>query len=83
MCQVCDAEGVDYRFRNGEKSLMTMNILYKVLKNATLPIRLCYIHSLELFGLGERRFLLDHLTFARTLGKRSTISIEEESPFGH
>ncbi len=79
MCQVCDAEGEDYRFRNGEKSWMTINILYKVLKNCVLPVRLCHIHSVELFGLGERRFLLGHLTFARTLGKRASTSLEDSS----
>lgn len=83
MCEVCRSEGFDYLFRNGPKKILFVNILYKVFKNAVAPIKLCHIHSIELFHLGERRFLREHLIFARTLASRTrTQSTTEDSPFG-
>lgn len=71
MCEVCNFEGADSKFRNGPKNILTVNNLYKVFKNAVAPVKLCHIHSIELFHLGERRFLREHLTFARGLASRS------------
>lgn len=83
MCEVCRAEGVDYLFKNGPKKFLTNNNLYKVFKNAVAPIKLCYVHTIELFHLGERRFLREHLIFARSLASRSRAqSSAEDSPFG-
>jgi hypothetical protein len=83
MCEVCKAEGDDYLFRNGPKKLLTTSNLYKVFKNAIAPIRLCHIHSIELFHLGERRFLHDHIFFARNLATRSkSQTAGDDSPFG-
>lgn len=84
MCEICKSEGIDHRFRNGEdKSFLTTQQLYKVFKNSVAPVRLCYIHSIELFMLGERRFLQEHIYFARNLAFRSKkIAGLEDSPFG-
>jgi hypothetical protein len=83
MCEVCRSEGVDYLFKNGPKKILTSNNLYKVFKNAVAPIKLCHVHTIELFHIGERRFLREHLDFARGLATRSkTQSSAEDSPFG-
>ncbi len=83
MCEVCKSEGSDYLFMNGPKKVLTSNNLYKVFKGAVAPVKLCHVHSIELFHLGERRFLKEHLTFARGLAMRSkTQSEASDSPFG-
>lgn len=83
MCEVCRAEGDDYLFKNGPTKILTNNNLYKVFKNAIAPIKLCHIHSIELFHIGERRFLREHLDFARGLATRSkTQASADDSPFG-
>lgn len=83
MCEVCQSEGKDYLFLNGPKKYIYTNNLYKVYKNSIAPVRLCYIHSIELFMLGEKRFLKEHLFFARRLATRSrNISAPDESLFG-
>jgi hypothetical protein len=82
MCEICKSEGQDYRFRNGTKTFVTTQLLYKVFRNSVAPVRLCYIHGIELFLLGEKRFLLEHLPFARNLANRSKKIALEDSPFG-
>lgn len=83
MCEVCKSEGKDYLFLNGTaKKFIYTNNLYKVFKNSVAPVRLCYIHSIELFMLGEKRFLKEHIFFARRLATRSRNHAPEDSPFG-
>lgn len=82
MCEVCQSEGKDYRFLNGTKSYLYTDHFYKVYKNAVAPVKLCYIHSIDLFMLGEKRFLKEHLSFARKLATRSKNYTTDESPFG-
>ncbi len=83
MCEICQSEGRDAKFVNGPKDIMTTAQLYKVYKNSVAPVRLCYIHSIELFMIGEKRFLKEHLQFARALVSRSKkLSSASESPFG-
>jgi hypothetical protein len=83
MCEVCKAEGLDSKFKNGDKNLSNKNALYKVFKNTVANIRLCHIHSIELFMMGESRFLKDHLTFARDLARKSSrVEQDSSSPFG-
>ena len=83
MCEVCKNEGEDYLFKNGLKNIIVTNNLYKVFKDGVAPIKLCHIHSIELFHLGEKRFLHEHLDFARGLATRNkTHSAVDESPFG-
>ncbi len=83
MCEICKSEGKDYRFVNGPKDHLVTQQLYKVYKNSVAPVRLCYIHSIELFMIGETRFLREHLSFARVLATRSKkLSSVSESPFG-
>lgn len=84
MCEICKSEGKDYRFVNGRsKDFLTTQQLYKVYKNTVAPVRLCYIHSIELFMMGETRFLREHLMFAHALATRSKkLSSATDSPFG-
>ena len=82
MCEVCQSEGKDTRFLNGPKNYLYTNHLYKVFKNAAAPVKLCYVHSIDLFMLGETRFLREHLPFARKLATRSKNADSSDSPFG-
>jgi hypothetical protein len=83
MCEVCRAEGENYLFKNGTKKMLISNSLYKVLQGAVAPVTLCYVHSIELFCVGERRFIQEHLAFARILGaRRRSQSREVDSNFG-
>lgn len=83
MCEICKTEGSDYLFKNGAKNFLVTNNFYKVFKNSVAPIKLCYVHSIELFHIGERRFLREHLTFARGLASRTkSHSTNEDSQFG-
>jgi hypothetical protein len=82
MCEVCKSEGHDFVFRNGPKNSLYNLVLYKVFKNNIANIRVCYIHNLELFAVGEINFLKGHLTFARQLAKKSQRNSESSSPFG-
>ena len=81
MCEICKSEGQDYRFRNGDKAFLSTQQLYTVFKDSVAPVRLCYIHGIELFVLGEKRFLHEHIPFARNLAYRSKKSLDD-SPFG-
>jgi hypothetical protein len=42
---------------------------------------LCHIHSIELFRIGEKRFLMQHLNFARAIATRARQK-SEDSMFG-
>lgn len=83
MCEICNSEGKDFLYVNGAKKQITTYQLYKVYREAVAPVRLCYIHGIELFMIGEKRFLREHLLFAKNLAMRSRkISPEKDSPFG-
>lgn len=83
MCEICVSEGKDPKFVNGDKNSITTAQLYKVYKSSVAPVRLCYIHGIELFMLGEKRFLKEHISFARALITRSKkLSSVSDSPFG-
>ena len=82
MCEICQSEGKNTKFLNGPKNTILTYPLYKVYKGSIANVKLCYIHSIELFVLGERRFLREHLTFAKSLASRTKILPSTESPFG-
>lgn len=83
MCEICKSEGKNYRFLNGTKDFLTTQQLYKVFKTSVASVRLCYVHAIELFMIGESRFLREHLSFARQIAGRSKkLSSSNESPFG-
>jgi hypothetical protein len=83
MCEVCKAHGENYLFKNGAKKMLINNKLYKVFKNNVAPVKLCYVHTIELFHLGERRFLREHLVYARVLVTKNRVaSAQSEDAFG-
>lgn len=82
MCEVCSSEGKNYKFNTGDKPLK-VNSLYKVFKDNVASVKLCHVHDIELFMLGEKRFLTEHLPYARVLASKSHRSDNDSSlPFG-
>ncbi len=71
MCDVCKAYGKDPAFVNGSKKGLYSEKLYRVFKDNIADIRLCHVHSIELFMYGERRFIASHLIFARSLASKA------------
>ncbi|MCR9205123.1 MAG: hypothetical protein NXH75_11125 [Halobacteriovoraceae bacterium] len=59
MCDVCHEEEIDWKFRNGKRPLHNCR-LYRVYQNRVANIKLCHIHAIELFCVGESRFLEFH-----------------------
>lgn len=82
MCEVCHIEGKDPKFVNGLKSSAIPNKLYRVFKDKIADVRLCHVHSIELFMLGEMRFVKNHISFARTLTKKTKKTDSLDSLFG-
>jgi hypothetical protein len=82
MCEVCKTEGEDYLFKNGSKKFLSTSHLYKVFRDTAAPVKLCHVHGIELFLMGERRFLQAHLDFARVLAVRVKPQRDVDSPFG-
>ena len=62
MCDVCESRGEDYKFLNGDKDMLREVHLYQVLIGKVVSITLCRVHDIELFKVGERRFLNIHPT---------------------
>jgi hypothetical protein len=82
MCEICQSEGKNSIFLNGPKDVIMSCPLYKVYKGSVANVKLCYVHSIELFIMGERRFLREHLSFAKSLASRTKRLTAAESPFG-
>ncbi len=60
MCDVCRAEGLDWKFANGKREDLHRVRLYRVYKDRVAVVELCHLHAIELFILGEQRFLKNH-----------------------
>lgn len=71
MCDVCRSEEMDVSQMNGEKPHRVGVRLFRVYQGRVATINLCYLHTLELFQLGERRFLKGHIPLARDLAFRA------------
>ena len=58
MCVVCELNGWDYRYLNGKKNKLSVNKLYTFFdQKRAAQFKLCHIHSIELFKVGESSFL--------------------------
>jgi len=57
MCDVCNSLGQDYKFLSGENRSLRDVHLYQIVAGKVVIIKLCYVHDIELFKVGERRFL--------------------------
>lgn len=78
MCDVCIKEEKDWNFSNGGKSLQRCR-LYRVYVNRVAMVSLCYLHSVELFCIGESRFLSEHPSFAIKLYNSKNITRESDA----
>ena len=68
MCDVCTSENIDYKFVNGKnKTTIHHARLFRVYKDNFATVKLCHLHGIELFVLGETRFLQNHMALAKTL----------------
>lgn len=68
MCDVCRTENLDWRFLNGpSKDKLQDAKLHTVYMGRVANIKLCHIHSIELFVLGEYLFLSRHHNLCQEL----------------
>ena len=75
MCDVCDRENKNWKLATGDKELRWAK-LFRVYIGQVASIKLCHIHAIELFCIGEKRFLGNHLPLAAALSleKKSFVS---------
>ncbi|MFT6071073.1 MAG: hypothetical protein ACJAT2_002062 [Bacteriovoracaceae bacterium] len=66
MCDACRADGQNYVFKNKDSNLYK-NRLYQVYRDGVAKITLCRIHDIELFRVGEHRFLQRNLVLANKM----------------
>jgi hypothetical protein len=69
MCDVCDADGVNWRFKVGKHKTLAKARLYNVYDSRTAVVTLCVIHDIELFTLGEKKFISKHPKLALKLAQ--------------
>ena len=69
MCEVCKIEGIDWEFKNGDRGIVRSRF-YRVYIGDVTDVDLCFLHSVELFRVGESRFLASHVEFAISLHTR-------------
>ena len=60
MCDICKAEKIDSKFINGKKYKLFSREIYSLIANRITPIKLCYVHDIEFFCNGERKFMEMH-----------------------
>ena len=71
MCDVCNVYGIDYKFRTANAPLCVEKF-YKVYENNKVAtVKMCKLHSIEFFKVGEWRFLKANLDFARSLALKN------------
>lgn len=69
MCDVCQLEGIDPKFSNGEKATSSSAKLFRVYHGKIANVRMCHLHAIELFCIGENRFLANHIELASDLSQ--------------
>jgi hypothetical protein len=69
MCDVCKAEQLDADFMNGAKYRINASKLYRVFKGQVAVVKTCPLHDIQLFMLGEQKFLLENLGFLKHLNQ--------------
>jgi hypothetical protein len=68
MCDVCRLESLDTVFSNGVKDEIVTTKFYRVYLGHIAQVKLCHIHAIELFCIGETRFLANHIELAMEFG---------------
>ncbi len=81
MCQVCKLEGTDWKFKNGESKSLSRVTFYRVYEGEQKSVHLCSLCSIDLFLLGEGRFLEQHPLLALDFSKRAAASDSEGFDF--
>lgn len=76
MCMVCSTCKESRSFLNGKREDDFNHQLYQTAKNKRISLTLCFVHSRDLFLMGERRFLFHYKDFALMMKKSAT---KEES----
>lgn len=75
MCDVCSAEGRDWKQICGSKSKLRGAKLYKVYVGRTTNIKLCKMCDIDLFMLGETNFLKKNIHYAVELASQRPASV--------
>lgn len=58
MCDICKLINSDPKYTNGARFVLRVNELLKYGSMVNLKkVNLCYLHDIEFFVIGERRFL--------------------------
>ena len=68
MCDVCNLDSEDWKKKNGKNPLEGA-FLHCVYIGAVAKLNLCKLHSIELFRIGESRFLRNHINLAIDLNE--------------
>ena len=79
MCEVCRIEGLDFNQINGPKHRKVRRPFRSDNGKATLDIVLCYVHDIEYFVLGNKKFFERYKKFAAFIKNR--LGKEEEDIF--
>ncbi len=81
MCDICNHLSLRSRKLNGDKPTNLIVRFYNVRYGRSVDGILCYYHNIELFKMGEPRFLTKHPYMLRNLGVspyEAAFSIEKE-----
>lgn len=76
MCHLCEVYDYDTFTLNGPKSHGETVRLYTFYHSHRARLVLCHYHSVELFHLGERRFLMEYVKLAHALLERKSEFVE-------
>lgn len=71
MCDVCKIKNLNPYILNGNKPTRLQQKLYRFFKDNVANLSLCYVHSIELFGLGERRFITKYPYLVREVTSKT------------
>lgn len=71
MCDFCKAEKRDWRFSNGKDARLYKTKLYRIFKDSSVPVTLCYLCLIDLFCLGEKRFVTRSIPLLRSLSSKT------------
>ena len=67
MCDICNSERINTYMFNGKNDVIYSERLYRVFRDKYIHIKLCYLHSIDLFCNGESAFLRKYLKYSRSI----------------
>jgi hypothetical protein len=71
MCQACNANKKNWSFVNGKRDKIYHHKLYRVYQGKPANVSLCHLCSIDLFMLGENRFLMHNPALAIHMANQS------------